>query len=136
MIYSKIGTVLCGHLKTEEDVTIKLINAQNDELIPLQNNICNKSKHSDIYYFNTNLIDEEYLNDHISQELEIVYEMSDDYNTTGGKIVISQDNSKLKELIIDIGKLGDIWELIPENQQLTYRELIIKIKQNSDLVVA
>ena len=140
MVYSKLDTILCGHLSAGKNVTVKLINPKTDTIISTVTNVCKESTvQQGLYYYNISSITEKLLIDS-NVDFEIVYVMSDETGSTyGGKIVISKNYNKTKEQI-EIVK--DILNNVPNNilnnkivEGIDYRELLLTIKRNTDLIL-
>jgi len=140
MVYSDIGTILCGHLSAGKNVTITLINPKTDKEILTSTNICTESTiRQGLYYFDTSNINDTILND-LENNLEIVYIMEDDDGASyGGKIVLSKDHMKLNE---QIKIVKDTLSKVPDNimgtqvyDDNTLLELLLIIKRNSDLIL-
>lgn len=142
MTYNKIGTILCGHLPINKEINIKLIDPSNDKIISSNTTICNESTVSPgLYYFDTNKInDEEFLEELNNKDKDIIYIMSDDSNNQyGGKINISSNYNNIVE---QIQVIKNILEEVPDSvlnaditDDINYKQLLINIKQNTDLIL-
>lgn len=93
-------TVLVGYLVPNSNVTITIIDLDNDKVIPLTDNNCVESEHIEgLYAFSTSNIDKDKLEDRI---YNLFYIMEDDVgNKTYGKFTLGTKEEVLLEDIKD-----------------------------------
>lgn len=72
------------------------------------------------------------------ESLEIAYIMSNDlHETYGGKIVIDNDLKLLIQIDRNISNIPDnVWNLLSEDDKTTYKNILKRIYQNTDLIPA
>lgn len=142
MKYQKLGTRLLGYLAPNTTVNIILIDIKTDSIIATTSNACIESQSlPGLYIFNTSEILLDQLDDMYKltdESLEIAYIMSNDlHETYGGKIVIDNDLKILLQIDQNISKIPDnVWNLLSEDDKTTYKNILKRIYQNTDLIPA
>ena len=132
MVYNNIGTTLCGYLPAGKNVTIKLINILDDNIIC--DDVCKESvAFPGLYTYNTsNIVIDEGM-------IEIAYVMTDDNGQMyGGKIVINNTiNEQIKMIKQKLSELPDNFMdyTIDETNEIDYKKLLMIIKNNTDLIL-
>ena len=140
MKYQTIGTRLLGYLSPNTNVVIKLVDIKQDKLIQLLTDVCLESTAlPGLYIFDTNNIDLDKI-DNIYKtsdtSLEIAYIMTNELNQTyGGKIVIDNDLKLLNIINNNINQIPtNVWNLLSEDEQQTYKDILRRIYQNTDMI--
>lgn len=147
MKYQQLGTRLLGYLTPNTNVKIKIIDVKEDIIVTVQTDVCVESTSlPGLYIFNTNLIDITTLDDKYKtsgidsnyESLELAYIMKNELGETyGGKVVIDNDLRILIKMNDSIAKIPDnVWNLLSEDEQSTYKNLLRRIYQNTDLIPA
>jgi len=128
MKYNKKGTILLGYLPINQTVNITLIDIKKDELINVNNNICNESKvQPGLYYFDTNNIID------IINDIEIAYIMKTNLGETyGGKIIIHDELLDYETIMNKIPK--KVWDDLNIDDTIAYKDLILSIYNNALLI--
>ena len=147
MKYQQLGTRLLGYLTPNTNVKIKIVDVKEDIVVSVQTDVCIESTSmAGLYIFNTNLININSLNDKYKttgpestyESLELAYIMKNELGETyGGKVVIDNDLRILIKMNDSIAKIPDnVWNLLSEDEQTSYKNILKRIYQNTDLIPA